>query len=338
MQTASNPLFAKPHSLRMSRPILPCAAGTLLLFLCLVVPTQGQVKKEAKEKEDEKPKPEDIFLQTGDGVQLGLTYYPSRKGRQAVPVVLLHGWKQSRGDFKDLALTLQAQGHAVITPDLRGHGQSTRVVSQRNNEPLDANSLQPSQFSRMVTEDMKAVKNFLWQRNNAGELNIDKLCLVGAEMGASVALDFAWYDATGYEYGVVYYGPRKLGRFVKALVLISPEWSFRGLPVSRALRHPAVQREISMLILVGKQDPKALSEAKRIYSMLERFHPIPEGDDKVEKQTLFFGGFDTSLQGTKLLDPKFNVSGLIVEFIRRRLINSEEAKRWNWQERKTPTQ
>ena len=32
----------------------------------------------------------------------------------------------------------------------------------------------------MVTQDMRAVKDFLWQKNNAGELNIDKLCVVGA--------------------------------------------------------------------------------------------------------------------------------------------------------------
>ena len=41
----------------------------------------------------------------------------------------------------------------------------------------------------MVREDMRAVKDFLWERNNAGQLNIDKLCIVGADMGASVALD-----------------------------------------------------------------------------------------------------------------------------------------------------
>ena len=53
----------------------------------------------------------------------------------------------------------------------------------------------PAQFKAMVTCDMEAVKKFLWERNNAGELNIDKLCVVGAEMGASVAVNFALADA-----------------------------------------------------------------------------------------------------------------------------------------------
>ena len=70
---------------------------------------------------------------------------------------------------------------------------------------------------------MKAVKDFLWERNNAGELNIDKLCVVGAEMGASVALNFALADALDQDSNRVLRPDYKLGRFVKALVLISPE-------------------------------------------------------------------------------------------------------------------
>ena len=152
----------------------------------------------------------------------------------------------------------------------------------------------------MVVEDMKAVKDFLWVRNNAGELNIDKLCLVGAEMGASVALNFAQADALEQDRNVVLRPDYKLGRFVKALVLISPELSFRGLPTRTAIVYPAVQRDMSVLILVGKQDRKATEEARRIYGLFKSGHLEPTGDDKIDKQTLFFGKLDTSLQGTKL--------------------------------------
>ena len=78
------------------------------------------------------------MLQTSDGLELTLTYYRGTKGKQTIPVVLLHGWKQSRNDYKDLAPALQAQGYAVIVPDLRGHGESTHLKGVRGDENLKA--------------------------------------------------------------------------------------------------------------------------------------------------------------------------------------------------------
>jgi pimeloyl-ACP methyl ester carboxylesterase len=290
--------------------------------------------KSAKEKTI--PESEPLTLPTFDGLQLALTYYPGTEGKKSIPVVLLHMWKQNGNDYRDLALALQKMGCAVIVPDLRGHGGSKRLKGLRQEETLKAATLAPEQFRRMVTQDMEAVKKFLWQRNNDGELNIDKLCVVGAEMGASVALNFALADAAVQDMNRVYGADRerKVGRFVKALVLLSPEHSFRGLPI-RAAAAPLISN-VAMLILVGKQDAKALDEAKRIHGIFERYHPEPTGDDKTDKRTLFYGKLDTSLQGTKLLDPKFNVPAMIADFIYLRLIKSEESRDWTWQARKLP--
>jgi hypothetical protein len=167
-------------------------------------------------------------------------------------------------------------------------------------------------------------------------LNIDKLCVVGAEMGASVALNFALADALDQGRNPVQRPEYKLGNFVKALVLISPKSTFPGLPVKTATVHPVVQRDIAVLILVGKQDGKCMEEAKRLHGIFEKHHPEPTGDNKTDRKTLFFGKLDTSLQGTKLLDPKFNVSAIISDFIYRRLTKSEKSAEWSWRERKFP--
>ncbi len=305
---------------------------------------QDKAEKKGESKEKEIPKPEDLFLPTADGVQLAVTYYPGPvypgvKDKQIIPVVLLHMWKESRNDYKDLAPYLQKLGYAVIVPDLRGHGESTRVKGARK-EDLNADKMSQQQLPLMATEDMMAVKAFLWERNNAGELNIDKLCIIGAEMGAAVALNFAAADAVQQEQNHVFGADReyKLGGFVKALVLLSPDRTFRGLPVLPALRHPVVQREIAVLILVGKQDAKAMEEARQINVLFKRHHPEPTGENKADKKTLFFGPLDTSLQGTKLLDPKFQVPAAIADFIDRRLVKSSESRDWGWMERKHPHQ
>jgi pimeloyl-ACP methyl ester carboxylesterase len=322
------------------------AAAVALGVTCLTAadgqekkPTAKNDKAAATERLDE-----DLVLSTRDGLQLAVMYYPPATsetlqeglGKKTIPIVLLHGWKQNRNDYKDLARSLQKQGYCVIVPDLRGHGGSTRRKGTGRDDTFDATKMQPNQFGPMVTQDMRAVKDFLWKKNNAGELNIDKLCVVGAEMGASVALNFALLDAVDQERNQVPRPEYKLGRFVKALVLISPELSFRGLPVRKAASYPPVQRDISIMILVGGQNPKSLSEAKRIYAIFERSHPEPTGDDKLDKQTLFLGELDTKLQGTKLLDPKFNLAAVIADFVNRRLVKNDAAKEWTWRERKFP--
>lgn len=328
------------------------ATAVALISLACVGSLAFAADKEAKKavpknnKDDSSPlQPEEFELSAGDGLLLAMTYYPAvdrdaierGKGKKVVPVVLLHGLKQSRKDFVDLAKGLQAHGYAVIVPDLRGHGESTRRKGASRDDTLDATKMPPAQFSAMVTEDMKAVKAFLWDKNNAGELNIDKLCIVGSEMGASVALGMAAFDAIGYDSGQAYYGPRKLGRFVKAVVLISPKWSIPGLPLANVMKVPAVQSDIAIMILVGKTEVKSLRDAKQIYNKFEPWHSDTSSAVKAEDRSLILGKLDTNLQGIKLLDPKFGVQDYITEFIDRRLIKSDAAREWTWKERKTPT-
>jgi pimeloyl-ACP methyl ester carboxylesterase len=327
---------------------VPLAAATAIVF-AFAPPTSADAQDKKAAGKNEKAATtekldEDLVLRTRDGLQLAITYYPPAsseelqqgKGKKTIPIVLLHDWKEKRTVYRDLAHYLQKQGYAVIVPDLRGHGESTRRRGTTREDTIDAVKMRPNQFGLMVAQDMRAVKDFLWKRNNEGELNIDKLCVVGADMGASVALNFALLDAADQERNVVQRPDYKLGCFVKALVLISPQLSFKGLPVQKAANYPAVQRDISIMILVGSQNAKAMAEAKRIHSMFERSHPEPTGEDRLDRQTLFLGELDTNLEGTKLLDPKFNLSAVIADFINRRLVKADAAKNWGWRERKYP--
>ena len=297
----------------------------------------------ARPAEPQALKIEEVTIPTGDNVQISATYYHGARGEESIPLLLLHGFgaKHNRTDYtKEFAPLLQSKGFAVIVPDLRGHGESTRLKTIRGkDETLDAATFAPQQFGLMVTQDLTAVKDFLWARNNAHELNLDKLCVVGAEMGASLAVDFTLYDSMGYEQGRSNYGSLKLGRFVKALVLLSPETSFKGISVPHAVQNPAVWNDISVLLLVGEADDKALKEAKRVNSVFERNRPKPDPEKEADQRTLFFTPLETKLQGASLLaDKNLKVQDIILAFLNLRLAKNDAAKTWVWKERKLPHQ
>lgn len=280
------------------------------------------------------PPPKHVTLTTKDGVKLGVTYFASNLGQEAVPVVMLHDFKESRAVFNSLARALQNPAEkkhdsvAVLTVDLRGHGDSTSIVdfSGRTRE-LEAARLKPLDFQNMVRFDMEAVRKFLVKKNDQRELNLNKLCLVGTGMGANVATTWAAVD-----WSAPPLARRKQGQDVKALVLVSPQWNFRGLPLLRPIKQPGVREKLSILIAYGQRDSKAAKDARILYKNLEKFHPEPPLDQQREKKDLFLFPLPTKLQGTRLLtDPDFGMQPKLATFIDLRL----SQKDFEWIARRT---
>jgi len=339
-----------PKSPSCTARLLSFAARTALLLA--VSSAFAQATKAADPPAP--PKPEDTELVTTDGVRLVTTFYAGTKGKETVPVVLLHGRNGSRKDFGRLATYLQSLGHAVLVPDLRGHGDSTE---RKNSEiRITADRMSSRDFALMVTMDMEKIKAFLIGQNNAGNLNLEKLCLVGADMGASVAICWTWLDWVRKPVG-----HKKQGQDVKAVVAISPEWNTPGLPLRSAMtsQPPSIvvydpqlqkafkeseamnfrlpvaldfRREVSMLIVVGKNSSSELRDAKGINKMLQPFHPEPPDEERLEKQDLFYGEFETKLQGTQMFSANLGLERFIANFIQLRLVK----KSFPWAERKDP--
>jgi len=277
--------------------------------------------------------PEEIKLKTKDGVRLKGSYYASSLGRDAVPVVMLHDFKESRRVFEGLAAELQdpsdsgRDSRAVITIDLRGHGGSTTQDSRDGrSRDLEPSRLKVGDFQDMVLQDMEAVRKFLVEKNDAGELNLNKLCLVGSGMGASVATYWAARD-----WNMPILATRKQGQDVKALILSSPEWGFRGLPLLRPLKQPDVRSQLSFFIVYGKQSSKAKKDANTVYKNLAKYHPEPSPDKIREQKDLFFFPLATKLQGTRLLtDPDFHILPKLDAFLDARLTQ----KNFDWIKRR----
>jgi pimeloyl-ACP methyl ester carboxylesterase len=274
------------------------------------------------------PPPIDVTLTTRDGVDLRATYYPSSAGNQAVPVVMLHDYNETRAVFDPLARVLQNPpapaspvapeivSRAVLAVDLRGHGGSkSRRIGSGGTVELESNRFQPADFQAMVDLDMEAVRSFLVEQNDAGQLNLNALGLVGSGMGANVAMIWAAKDWSAPPLAV-----RKQGQDVKALVLLSPRWNFNGLLLRDAMKFPPVQRQIAVLLAYGAEDRNIAKDCENIESILSKYHPEPPADRVEELKTLYVYAPDTKLQGSKLLtSDAFGIGPKIFNFLEARL-------------------
>jgi pimeloyl-ACP methyl ester carboxylesterase len=283
---------------------------------------------------DKLPEPEEIGgaqLRTSDGVSLSATFFPGTNEKESVPVLLLHNWKSSRKEFAVLAKELQKKGCAVLVPDLRGHGASTsQIVAGRGRareETLDASKFRTNDYAAMARYDMAALRSFLVKKNNDGELNLNKLVIVGSEMGAALATVWAAYDWSlpNYEHAGI-----KQGQDVKALVLISPRWSYTGLDASKVLNLKGispVRDRVSIMLLVGGDDSRKLRDVERIEAKFVLNRPQPE--NLAERTVLLVPPFPTTLQAERLLNfPRFNIPMFICKFIQDRVINDEPDAVW----------
>jgi pimeloyl-ACP methyl ester carboxylesterase len=263
--------------------------------------------------------PEVVSLATKDGVQLTLTYYPSAvpkgspEAKQVTPVVLLHDYKDSRAVFALLAQRLRHAGEsedekrpsfAAVAVDLRGHGDSTRQQLPNGFQlELDASKINPAGLAAMVTQDLEEVRRWLVGKNDEAALNLNKLCVVGAGMGANVAANWAAQDWVTPSLATV-----KQGQDVKAAVLISPRQSYRGLTMHAPLQVVLIKRNVVWQLFYGAEDPEFRADARRIQEQLERFHPAvaprtgPQvGNSQGTLSGLVVVDLPTSLQGGNLL-------------------------------------
>jgi hypothetical protein len=123
---------------------------------------------------------------------------------------------------------------------------------------------------------------------------------------------------------------------VKALVLISPRQTFKGLTIKKSLEHQAIRRFLSILLIAGTGDTEGQRAIHSIHSRLERVRkPSTDDPEELQKaQSLFLVEPGTSLKGTKMLRARgLNVHQEIARFIQRRLVANKA--RLPWRERKS---
>ncbi|MBA3482191.1 MAG: alpha/beta fold hydrolase [Pirellulales bacterium] len=317
-----------------------CVPRALVLAACCAY-SLAQTVTAAAQAPGRIPPPQQVALTTKDGVQLKITYYPSNAGQNAVPIVMLHDFSETRAVFDPLAKALQnprppesptaprVASRAVVTVDLRGHGGSkTALAPDGSALELNAARFELEDFQAMVAFDMEAVRSFLVEQNDAGMLNLNSLGVVGSGMGANVAVMWAARD-----WATPPLAARKQGQDVKALVLLSPRWNYRGLELRDAMQFPPVQQELSVLLAYGRADRQITKDCENIRKIFARYHPEPPADLVQTQKDFFVYEPDTALQGTKLLNSReFGMGPRIASFFEARLGSRE----FPWIQRKKP--
>ncbi|GIW93789.1 MAG: hypothetical protein KatS3mg110_1830 [Pirellulaceae bacterium] len=312
------------------------ALSALLGFVASGVPARAQAAGQENKQELKIPERQILTLVTRDGVSLYVEYYPGGfyaapdgvkklDPKTVVPLILVHGWNGRGADFSEFAKGLQQYGYAVAVPDLRGHGRSTVMRTAAGVINLDPGQMNNREINALLTgmiEDIDTVKGYLLSENNKGQLNIELLGVVGAEVGALVALNWAVYDWNKQSLPAF-----KQGKDVKALALLSPIENFRGMNNRAALAHPIVSRQIPMLIAVGTGNREMQQDAEKLYRFLEKRHAVPE-------ETLRYVPVDVSLQGTQLLQRGTPVAAEVLRFFYKQL--NEKSRQWPWMDRTLP--
>jgi alpha-beta hydrolase superfamily lysophospholipase len=181
---------------------------------------------------------------TDDGVLIVGTYYAPSPSHQTAPtkaIILLHMLGRNRNDWNTFASTLsnKSNGFAVLSIDLRGHGESIN----QNGKTISFQSFTPNDFNKMVL-DVKAAKQFLITQRGINPTNI---AIVGASIGANVGLKYAASDPS-----------------IKAVVLLSPGLDYKGVTTSDSIR----KYTNPVYIATAGKDPIAGSDPQTLCSMI----------------------------------------------------------------------
>ena len=168
--------------------------ATILLIILVACSTQQSEPRKIPDLPQLTGKMPTGTIATRDGETIAYQLYEN-KGRPAV--ILIHMYGRNREDLDGVGKWLQQNGYAALALDLRGHGLSSGSLDKFTNED----------YNKMIY-DVEAAKAVL--ENNGA--NTKRLSIIGASIGANIALNYAQNDPD-----------------VKTLILLSPGVEYHGI-------------------------------------------------------------------------------------------------------------
>jgi len=160
---------------------------------------------------------------TSDGVKIFANYYPNKEAKFAG--ILIHMRPKTKESFDDFAKFLQKKGFSLLALDLRGHGESIESTGGI----LDYTKFTEDEEKESI-KDIEAASNFLEKEGFSKERQF----LIGASIGANLAYQFLTENES-----------------IKAVVLLSPGYNYRGLILDNFYKKDLDSR---ILVISSKDD------------------------------------------------------------------------------------
>jgi pimeloyl-ACP methyl ester carboxylesterase len=142
------------------------------------VKTDVSVHSEGEHGTKQEPVKEPVTITTQDSVSLAGDYYyvKDEKEKPQPTVVLIHQFKSSQEQWdKSFIDLLSSNGYKVVTYDIRGHGESSKVNYDLSTLLTDPNK---------APNDIIAV--FKWLKSLTG-VDSNRIAVVGTSIGGSLA-------------------------------------------------------------------------------------------------------------------------------------------------------
>lgn len=302
---------------------LICGLALLATFASVapVALAQGPKPKTPTRKTPEDPqlKPRWVSMRTKDNIEIRAFYAPSDKGKNAVPVMVIHEWQGQGSPYNGLVVALHEAGFAVIVPEYRGHGGSRKYVDGTG-KPQEFNiaTMGKGDIANIIAYDLEEVKQFLKKENNEGKLNLNALTLVGVREGAIFVASWAIRD-----WNFPSIGRLKQGQDVKGIVMVSPVKTASGVSIDSAIRDPLLL-QLPIMIVAGEESAEA-AEAKRIGKQIEA---VKKRISRGEAPGFALKLVPTSLSGAGLVAQGPGVTPSIAAFITANVPVSDTVNPW----------
>ncbi len=269
--------------------------GLFLFVIAVSLMSSGRlIQAQANE-----PVIEEKTLLTEDNIELKITYFKSTGGKDAPVAILLHGKQGQRRQWTGVASYLQKkEDYAVVAVDLRGNGESQLPKKSE---------VKKNDYPSMVTMDMQAVKDFLFEEHQKGQLNMNKTGIVACEFSAAVALVFTEVDwqKEPHDDSPVEKDRTPRGQDIQAIALVSPDATVPGLFAGKTA---AAMRglNIAVMIAASEVNTQDLNNSKKLF---EQF------SGKKENERLWFKKYPESVRGMDLILQDLQIKRDIVDFL-----------------------